>query len=287
MDLHLLHAKLSISVSCSFAPTASFNPITILFLNTRVCVNYHKPLLFPIHKAVSYPQGEHPTDYQLKQLPEMVMEIHIFWNSNLRIMFQILHVCLYKEKKKNNNSNTENHFCFCKFPLIYSIQKITSKCCQKHKLPSCTTVLHLKIPKVIFILIKQAWKYMKQMWDPIYLTYLLNLCFSMKNRNSFIYIGDTPSWRHWEDIWSCSRHPCSKRELDRMQTSLLTSTILWFCEVEDVSGMLQAEEQKSQEETSLINSLETFIATHSLHQLQREFIDSSQKHHFIKYLKCR
>lgn len=74
------------------------------------------------------------------------------------------------EGKKPNNSNTENHFCFCKFPLIYSIQKITSKCCQNHKVPSCTTVLYIKIHKVIFILIKQAWKYMKQKRDPIYLT---------------------------------------------------------------------------------------------------------------------
>lgn len=97
VDIHLLHAKLSISVSCSFAPTVSFNPTAILLLlNTRVCMNYHKPLFFPIHTAVSYLQGEHSSDYQLKQQPKLVLEI--FWYSNLCIMFQILHVCLLKEK---------------------------------------------------------------------------------------------------------------------------------------------------------------------------------------------
>lgn len=38
---------------------------------------------------------------------------------------------------------------------------------------------------------------------------------------------------------------------------------------------------------SLLNSLETFIATHSLYQLEGEFMHSSQHHHFIKCLKCR
>lgn len=38
---------------------------------------------------------------------------------------------------------------------------------------------------------------------------------------------------------------------------------------------------------SLLNSLETFMATHSLQQLEGEFMGSSTQHHFIKCLKCR
>lgn len=38
---------------------------------------------------------------------------------------------------------------------------------------------------------------------------------------------------------------------------------------------------------SLPKSLEAFVATHSLHQLEGGFMDSSQHHHFIKGLKHR
>lgn len=41
------------------------------------------------------------------------------------------------------------------------------------------------------------------------------------------------------------------------------------------------------ENLCLPSSLETFIATHSLHQLESEFMESSRKHHFRKCLNCR
>lgn len=75
---------------------------------------------------------------------------------------------------------------------------------------------------------------MKQMWGPIYVTYVLNLCFRTNNPDSFIYAAD-------------------------------------------VNGTLQAQEETSQEKSSLPNSLETFVVTHSLHQLEGKFMDSSQR----------
>lgn len=113
-------------------------------LKSVVCANYHRLLLFP-NTPASYPQGKESSDFQLKQVLK-----RIFWRftlSEILIYVYCSKFCTSVFTRKKTPQNTENHFCFCKFPLIYGIQ-ITPKCYhQKHTLPSCSTVLHLKTHK--------------------------------------------------------------------------------------------------------------------------------------------